>query len=166
MARWILTYTNADHKKQKFVQWVRQQSTFYARGSDEIPIIEKQKFLEHFEEFNRFGIRIQDATQLALRAEQDRNFKPTLKGGVTVGLSSGTSGKRHVFLVDRWDRCRWAGKILGRLLTTKALKQIFNPFDCPLRIAFFLRANSNLYTTLSGRRTKFVYFDLTRPFSD
>ncbi len=37
---------------------------------------------------------------------------------------------------------------------------MLNPFAPRLKIAFFLRANSNLYTTLSSRRIEFRYFDL------
>lgn len=35
-----------------------------------------------------------------------------------------------------------------------------------MRIAFFLRASSNLYTTLSSRRVQFAYYDLTRSFPE
>jgi len=124
----------------------------------------KTDFLADFASLNRRGIDLATATETALRAERERDFRPQLPGGITVGLSSGTSGTRHVFLVDRADRCRWAGQILARTLSADSLRQILNPFREPLRIAFFLRANSNLYTTLGGRRVGFVYHDLTRPF--
>ncbi|MES2597690.1 MAG: F390 synthetase-related protein [Verrucomicrobiota bacterium] len=131
---------------------------------DAFPVMSKPDYLAHFSELNRQGITLDEATETALRAEKDRNFKPQLPGGITIGLSSGTSGARHVFLVGREDRCRWAGQMLARMLSTRSLLQVLNPFRPALRIAFFLRANSNLYTTLSSRRVQFSYYDLTRPF--
>jgi putative adenylate-forming enzyme len=50
------------------------------------------------------------------------------------------------------------------MLSTRCLRQVLNPLAPPLRIAFFLRANSNLYTTFSNRRIRLEYYDLTRPF--
>ena len=139
---------------------------FLAEAPDCADVMTKSLFLEHFAELNRPGITLERATEVALRAEGERNFKPELHGGITVGFSSGTSGGRHVFLVGREDRCRWAGQILARMLDKTSLFQIFKLFGKPLRIAFFLRANSNLYTTLSSHRVKFDYYDLTRPFAD
>lgn len=139
---------------------------FLAKAPRFADVMTKSLFLEHFAELNRHGITLEQATEAALRAERDRDFKPVLPGGVTVGLSSGTSGARHVFLVGREDRCRWAGHMMARMLNTESLLRILNPFAAPLRIAFFLRASSNLYTTLAGRRVKFEYFDLTRPLNE
>nr|WP_226895548.1 F390 synthetase-related protein [Luteolibacter marinus] len=129
-----------------------------------LPVITKREFLARFDQLNPSGITLQEASAIALRAEQERDFRPQLAGGITVGLSSGTSGSRHVFLVSQADRCRWAGQVLGRMLSPASLRQVLNPFARPLRIAFFLRAGSNLYSTLSSRRVHFSYFDLTLPF--
>lgn len=126
----------------------------------------KREFLASFDKLNRHGITLEEATATALRAEKERDFMPQLPGGITIGLSSGTSGARHVFLVGREDRCRWAGQMLARMLSPWSLRRILNPFRPALRIAFFLRANSNLYTTLRSRRVQFSYYDLTRPFPD
>ena len=40
-----------------------------------------------------------EAEDFAIMAEKTRIFSPKLKG-ITVGLSSGTSGKRGIFLVS------------------------------------------------------------------
>jgi phenylacetate-coenzyme A ligase PaaK-like adenylate-forming protein len=69
----------------------------------------RHKFCGRTEKLNRPGITLEQATEVALRAERERDFRPELPGGVTAGLSSGTSGRRHVFLAGRGDRCRWAG---------------------------------------------------------
>ena len=155
-------------KLQRFLQTVIKESPCYrdlAPALESFPVMKKATFLARFVDLNRFHIPLETATQVALRAEQERDFKPELPGGLTVGLSSGTSGARHVFLVSRADRCRWAGQMLARMLTTESLQQVLNPFAASLRIAFFLRASSNLYTTLSGWRVRLDYYDLTRSFA-
>lgn len=152
-------------KLRRFLARVKRRSPFYQNLTDDaFPILDKAAFLANFTDLNPHRVTLADATALALAAERDRDFKPQLPGGLTVGLSSGTSGARHVFLVSRADRCRWAGRMLARTLTPDSLRRILNPFAAPLRIAFFLRANSNLYTTLASRRIRLAYFDLTRPF--
>lgn len=154
--RWLPAPRNREERLRRFL----------AKAPRFADVMTKSLFLEHFAALNRKGITLDQAMAVALRAERERDFKPELPGGITVGLSSGTSGARQVFLVGREDRCRWAGQILARILSPASLRKILNVFGRPLRIAFFLRANSNLYTTLSSRRVKFDYYDLTRPFGE
>jgi putative adenylate-forming enzyme len=155
-----------ERRLRRFLAKVRRESPFYRGLEGEWPILTKSKFLDHFGDLNRHRFSLEEATAVALRAERERDFRPGLAGGVTVGLSSGTSGTRHVFLVGRSERCRWAGQMLARTLAPKSLRQILHPFAPPLRLSFFLRASSNLYTTLASRRVAFDYYDLTRPFTD
>ncbi len=154
--RWLPAPRDREERLQRFL----------AEAPRFADVMTKSLFLEHFAALNRQGITLEQATEVALRAERDRDFKPELPGGITAGLSSGTSGARQVFLAGREDRCRWAGQMLARMLSTDSLWQIGNLLGRPLRIAFFLRANSNLYTTLSSLRVKFDYYDLTRPFEN
>lgn len=117
--------------------------------------------IRNFEKFNRFGIRKEEAERTALQAERDRDFSPSLNG-ITVGLSSGTSGRRGIFLASPEERFSWAGIILAKALSSGSLLRAVNPFADPLRIAFFLRANSSLYTTVKSSRIQFEYFDMTK----
>lgn len=128
------------------------------QGAATLPIIDKQVMLAHFEQFNGAGIRLEDATACALEAESSRDFRPEL-GGVTVGLSSGTQGPRGAFMVSRPERLKWAGIMLARVLTPAMLMQLVLGRR-PLKVAFFMRANSNLYTTLASRRIDFRFYDL------
>lgn len=166
-ARW-LPARSPRRKLRRFLREVVRECPHY-RGLrpelDAFPVMSKPEFLAHFDKLNRHGITLEEATATALRAERERDFKPQLPGSITIGLSSGTSGARHVFLVGRADRCRWAGQMLARMLSSWSLRQMVNPFRPALRIAFFLRANSNLYTTLRSHRVQFSYYDLTRPFA-
>jgi putative adenylate-forming enzyme len=165
--RW-LPQVPAEFKLRRFLRRTVRECPHYRGIEPELknfPLMAKRNFLAHFADLNRHHITLEAATTAALQAERERDFNPQLPGGVTVGLSSGTSGTRHVFLVDRSDRCRWAGQMLARMLSTQSLLHLLNPLRPPLCIAFFLRANSNLYTTVRSRRVQFAYYDLTLPFA-
>ncbi|HEX7832577.1 MAG TPA: F390 synthetase-related protein, partial [Thermoanaerobaculia bacterium] len=119
-----------------------------------LPTIDKQSMMANFDTFNTRGVRRDDAMEIALRAERDRDFAPSIDG-LTVGLSSGTSGHRGLFLVDEREQQTWAATILAR-----ALHRIRRT-----RLAFFLRSNSNLYQRL-GSFIQFRYFDLMTPIDE
>lgn len=129
-----------------------------------LPVVDKATVLGDFAAFNTVGVTLDAALDVATRAERSRDFAPTLPGDISVGLSSGTSGKRGVFLVRPEERTRWAGTLLSRLLTTRSLLRVLDLGGPPLRVAFFLRANSNLYTTVASRRIDFAFHDLLVPF--
>ncbi len=118
------------------------------------PLVNKAALMARFDDWNTAGLRREAAEAVALRAEQSRDFTPTINT-LTVGLSSGTSGNRGLFLVSPVERARWAGAILARALP--------DPLYRPQRVAFFLRANSNLYTAVQARHIQFWYFDLLDP---
>jgi putative adenylate-forming enzyme len=128
-----------------------------------LPITDKPTMLGAFAAFNTAGVTLEQARNVAFEAESTRDFSATLPQGLTVGSSSGTSGRPSLFLVSSHERAQWAGAVLGRMLSSTSLARIINPFARPLRIAFFLRANSNLYTTLNSWRIRFQFFDLVKP---
>jgi putative adenylate-forming enzyme len=151
---------------RKFLRVAGQARFYQARQAlslHELPIVDKSTMLGAFADFNAAGISLESARAVALTAESNRDFKTTLPQGVTVGTSSGTSGRPNLFLVTAHERSRWAGAILGRMISPQAFARVINPLARPLRIAFFLRANSNLYTSLDGWRIRFRFFDLMRP---
>jgi putative adenylate-forming enzyme len=121
----------------------------------------KQSMMENFPARNTRSITREQALDVAIKAETSRDFRPGI-GDITVGMSSGTSGKHGIFLVSKEERLRWAGILLARTLPRSLLKQVLLPWLPPLRIAFFLRANSNLYNTLNSRRIDFAFHDLMK----
>ncbi|QXH49084.1 adenylate synthase [Pseudomonas fakonensis] len=125
-----------------------------------LPFMDKQTLMGDFAGFNTRGLSLEQVLPIALKAEHSRDFSPTL-GDITVGLSSGTSGAQGVFLVSSEERQRWAGILLARTLPRALLPRLVCPWLAPLRIAFYLRANSRLYTTLASRRIDFAFHDLT-----
>lgn len=140
-----------------------QKTAFYrgcsGKSLSELPIVDKATTLAHFAGFNRHAISLEQATAVALAAEESRDFRPTLDAGLTVGLSSGTQGPRGVFLASPQERATWAGILLARTLSSSLLRDMLLRRE-PLRVAFFLRANSRLYTTLASSRLDFRFFDL------
>ncbi|MBK8049581.1 MAG: adenylate cyclase [Anaerolineales bacterium] len=122
----------------------------------ELPTVDKTAMMAHFETFNTVGVSKEDALAVALRAETTRDFRPTV-GKFTVGLSSGTSGHRGLFLVSPQEQAAWAGVILARALHRLPRRG--------LRIAFFLRAFSNLYARAGNRLVEIRYFDLMTPLN-
>lgn len=141
---------------------VRRKSPFYRElwGDRQLqdwrtfPLIDKSSMMENFSHLNTAGINREEALNIALAAERTRNFQPR-HGQVTVGLSSGTSGSRGLFLVSAQEQAAWAGVMLAKVLP--------GPLWHEERIAFFLRANSNLYESVRGGRLEFQYFDLLDP---
>lgn len=122
-----------------------------------LPPVDKAAMMTHFDTFNSVGIGRDEAHALALKAEQERDFAPTLQG-FTVGLSSGTSGQRGLFLVNRWEQAAWAGTLLARALPPLRRRGY--------RVALFLRSNSNLYERVHNRLIAFRYFDLVTPLEE
>ncbi|UVI32682.1 F390 synthetase-related protein [Paenibacillus spongiae] len=120
----------------------------------EFPLINKKSMMAYFDRLNTAGVKKDEAFAIALKAETTRDFAPTL-GGVTIGLSSGTSGNRGLFLVSPHEQHAWAGTMLAKLLPGSLLQRE--------RVAFFLRADSNLYQSVQGRRLQFAFYDLLDP---
>ncbi|GAC1035168.1 adenylate synthase [Pseudomonas sp. No.21] len=125
-----------------------------------LPLMDKATLMGDFAGFNSRGLSLEEVLPIARQAEASRDFSPTL-GDITVGLSSGTSGNQGVFLVSSEERQRWAGILLAKTLPRHLLPRLLAPWRPALRIAFYLRANSRLYTTLSSRRIDFGFYDLT-----
>lgn len=151
-----------EKKVRSHVKWTRKNSKFYAdlwknvpdERWREFPLIEKKSMMENFSRLNTVGIDRDEAFALALRAEQTRDFSAVLNG-VTVGLSSGTSGSRGLFLVNTKEQQGWAGTMLAKILPQPLWKKT--------RIAFFLRANSNLYQSVNKGPVRLEYFDMLKP---
>ena len=143
--------TQLDRMQARLVK----QSPYFARYADrswsQWPLMDKQVMMSNFDSMNTAGLKLDKVLETALLAEQSRSFSPTVDG-YTVGLSSGTSGSRGVFVVGPREKNRWAGIMLAKALP----RGLF----AGERVALFLRANSNLYTAVRTPFLKFEFFDL------
>ncbi|MCW8895464.1 F390 synthetase-related protein [Sulfurimonas sp.] len=149
-----------EYQKKKLSRLLKNlKSDFYPKSQNlkDFPIINKKTFMENFDRINTLDISQKDALSVALQAEDSRDFSSKI-GDITVGLSSGTSGSRGVFLVSEEESARWAGYILRRMLPKPLLQKH--------KIAFFLRANSNLYESVGSSIISFTFYDLLTPLKE
>lgn len=117
---------------------------------EDYPIMNKDSFMAHFDKINTHGINKEEAYDVSFKAELSRDFSPMI-GNVTVGLSSGTSGNRGIFLATEVERAQWVACVLDRVIGFTFKKR---------SVAFFLRANSNLYDSVKSKVLSFEFFDL------
>jgi putative adenylate-forming enzyme len=131
-----------------------QKSPFYKALSgqpfSQFPIMDKSSFMADFDLINTVGITKEEAFKVGLDSERSRNFSPTIRG-ITVGLSSGTSGNRGIFLANQKERAVWVAAILDRVIGFSLRKR---------KVAFFLRANSTLYESVNSSLLQFQFYDI------
>ncbi len=142
-------------KLKKHLEFVTEKSAFYRKykGHElkDFPMIDKGIMMENFDTINTVGIKKEEALEFAVNAERTREFGDKLKN-ITVGLSSGTSHSRGAFLVEKTETEKWAGFVLAKFL----------PHGIPgkYKIAFFMRANSNLYQSVGSKNIRFEFYDI------
>jgi putative adenylate-forming enzyme len=142
----------------RHLEFLHQESPYF-RPYGDLPLIEwprmdKGVMLANFDAMNTGGLHLADVFSVALRSEAERDFAPLLHG-YTVGLSSGTSGQRGVFVASAAERAAWAGIMLAKALP----RGLF----AGERVALFLRSNSTLYSAIESRFLAFRFFDLFAP---
>lgn len=123
---------------------------------EDLPVVDKKAYMAAFDAINTVGLTREEAYAIALEAERTRDFSPEWNG-ITIGLSSGTSGHRGLFLASEAERARWVAMVLRRVIGLSLKRR---------SVAFFLRANSTLYTAVHSRLLDFQYFDLLHPMDD
>ena len=124
--------------------------SYITSSFENFPVLEKKDFLKNFDLINTKSIKYVNAVKVALKAENTRNFKPSIND-ITVGLSTGTSGNKSVFLASENERAYWTAAVIDRVIGWSFKKR---------KIAFFLRANSNLYESVNSKWINFNFFDL------
>lgn len=152
-------------KLKEHLKYVVENSSFYRdyyKGYNlddlgSLPCIDKKIMMDNFDFLNTVNLKKEECFDIAFKAESSRDFSPMLNGNI-VGLSSGTSGNRGLFLVSEEDKRKWTGTILAKALKCSILKR--------QRVAFFLRANSNLYESVKSNHIKFEFFDLLDSLED
>lgn len=158
VARWSRRFSSpvrlAAHQRRalaRHLRFLRRESPYFGAITGEMPVMDKTMMMANFDTMNTVGLRREEALEVALRSERSRDFTPTLHG-MSVGLSSGTSGHRGLFVVSPREREEWAGTVLARFLPPGRI--------WGHRIAFFLRADNNLYQTVGSRIIDFRFFDV------
>lgn len=148
-------------KIKKHLKFVTEHSEFYQnfKGKElqEIPIINKKIMMDNFDKLNTVGMNKEESLKFAIECEKTRQFAPRLHD-ITVGLSSGTSDTRGIFLVSDKEQEGWTAYILSKVIPKHILRKH--------KIAFFMRADSNLYESLNSSKVQFEFFDMIKPMSE
>lgn len=150
------------HQRRKLHEFVHTQLVrsqyflpFVGKPFHTWPLMTKSVMMNNFDEINTEKLSLSDVLKCAMEAEDSRDFSRTVRG-FSVGLSSGTSGSRGVFVVSPQEQVRWAGAMLAKLLPGRLFSGE--------RVALFLRANNNLYGAVRSPWLSFEFFDLMEPF--
>lgn len=130
-------------------------SQYVDKPMHEWPMMDKAIMMDNFDRMNTAGLCLDQVLQCAMNAELSRDFTPTVNG-FSVGLSSGTSHRRGIFVVSPEEQTRWAGVLLAKILP----RGLFHGE----RVALFLRANNNLYSAVDNRWISFRFYDLFSAF--
>lgn len=150
------------NKLESLEKFLISNSTYYAKtihrngGLLQIPIISKAAYFENFDDINTVNIKYKEAMEVAIKAETSRDFSSSI-GDIAVGLSSGTTGNRGIFITSSKERNHWVAAMIHKVIGFKFRKR---------KIAFFLRSNNQLYENSNSSFIQFNYFDLNISFSE
>ncbi|WP_099064335.1 F390 synthetase-related protein [Serratia sp. BW106] len=145
---------------KRFARRVLTKSPYFSRFNRQAiatwPQMDKALMMEQFDQMNTAGLQRDQLLACARRSEQQRDFSPKI-GKYSVGLSSGTSGQRGIFVVSPHEQSVWAGGMLAKMLP----EGLF----AGERVALFLRADNNLYHSVNNRWLSLEFYDLFAPFA-
>lgn len=166
--RWTRKFKNRKdlekYQKQmlnKHIKFIREKSPYFSEMNfnsfEELPYMNKKIMMDNFNELNTVGINKDEALRLAINSEKTREFDEKIDG-ISVGLSSGTSGHRGLFILNDNEIAIWVGGVMAKLLPKK---KILNN-----KVAFFLRADNNLYEGANTKVMDFRYFDILKDMDE
>ncbi len=142
-------YQEKNLKKQ--LDFFKKNSPYFKNNNLEKNnfFMNKEFMMNNFDELNTVGVKKEEALKIAIEGEEKRNFEKKYKN-ISVGLSSGTSGHRGLFITTEEEQAVWAGTVLAKMLPKGLQKH---------RLAFFLRAYNDLYKAIDSYFIKLEYFD-------
>jgi putative adenylate-forming enzyme len=120
-----------------------------------LPCINKTVMMREFDRLNTAGIRLDEAMSFALAAEREKRYLGYFRDRYVVGLSSGTSGARGLYLTDRAISSRLPFAFLARSGMPWRL--------LPFRIAFLLRVFNQGFADINGPFIRLHYLPTMLP---
>jgi putative adenylate-forming enzyme len=144
----------------QLVRLARSRSPFYRdlyagrdvqslRDFASLPTIDKQTMMEHFDTLNTAGLELKALTEYAVQKELDRDYLGYYRDEYVVGLSSGTSGARGIYVTPRALTERLPGVFLARSGIPLRL--------LPFRILFLLRVFSQGFADIRSPFVSLTY---------
>jgi putative adenylate-forming enzyme len=139
---------------------VRRESPFYAEyfagypvtSLDDyrhLPTLDKNIMMAQFDRLNTAGLSLHDVMAFALAKEEARDYLGYYRDRFVVGLSSGTSGNKGIYITDKALTRRLPGVFLARGGVRLS--------DLPLRILFILRVFSQGFADINAPLIRLRY---------
>ncbi|MCF7932352.1 MAG: hypothetical protein K9K93_04205 [Acholeplasmataceae bacterium] len=121
-----------------------------------LPSINKTIMMNHFSTINTCGLNKEDCMADALRREQEKDYLGYYQKKFVIGLSSGTSGNKGLYITPKALTKRLPAVFLAR--GGVGLR------DLPLRILFMLRVFSQGFEDINQPGVKLTYLStMTNP---
>jgi len=115
----------------------------------QLPTINKQIMMDHFSTLNTCGLNKEDVMAYAVEKELNKDYLGYYQDEYVIGLSSGTSGNKGLYITPKSMTKRLPGVFLSR--GGIALS------DLPLRILFCLRVFSQGFNDINAPLLKLKY---------
>ncbi|MCU0104614.1 hypothetical protein N7603_02975 [Acholeplasma vituli] len=154
---------------QKMLEYAKANSPYYQNQYQNIdivtledfqklPTINKQIMMEHFTDLNTCGLNKEDVMNYAVQKELNKDYLGYYQDKYVVGLSSGTSGNKGLYITPKSMTKRLPGVFLAR--GGIELKEL------PLRILFCLRVFSQGFDDINAPLLKLKYISTMTPVLD
>jgi putative adenylate-forming enzyme len=123
-----------------------------------LPETDKTVLMKNFGSINTVGLDKASCEADALRREREKDYTGYFKGKYVLGLSSGTSGNRGIFITPK--------SLTKRLPAVFLTRGGVSLSDLPLRITFMLRVFSQGFEDINAPFVKLKYLSTMTPPED
>ncbi len=150
----------------RFTEKMTKISPYYAKSLEglkvstlndfkKVPTINKQIMLDHFDDLNTCGLSLVDVKEYAVAKELNKDYYGYYQDKYVVGLSSGTSGNKGIYITP---------KALTERLPFVFLARSGIPLSLlPYRILFLLRVFSQGFQDINAPFVKLNYLSTMEP---
>ncbi len=138
------------YKNDERYQSIKTWDDFY-----HLPMMNKSIMMEHFTTLNTCGLNRDETMAYALEKERNKDYLGYYKDEYVIGLSSGTSGNKGLFITPKSMTKRLPGVFLAR---GGVMLQ-----DLPARILFCLRVFSQGFQDINAPFLKLSYASTMTP---
>jgi putative adenylate-forming enzyme len=113
------------------------------------PIINKEIMMENFSTLNTCGIDRDDVLSYAIKKEMEKDYLGYYQDRYVIGLSSGTSGNKGIYITPK--------KMTKRLPAVFLARSGLSIMDLPMRILFCLRVFSQGFNDINAPMIQLNY---------
>jgi putative adenylate-forming enzyme len=154
---------------QSLIHFAKQHSSFYQHSLQELtleslsdmkklPIINKTIMMEHFDSLNTVGLKKDDVMKYAVEKELNKDYLGYYQDEFVIGLSSGTSGNKGIYITPK----SLTQKLPYVFLARSGLPLRFLPF----KILFMLRVFSQGFNDINSPIISLKYLSTMTPINE